>query len=363
MCSWTSHPIRPWSTAIRFGLGALHPICVLDTAPDSTRRSESRSSRRSESASANPARLDAPANPAASARSASSPTASARRCLRLGARVTSSRFVDRALMATGHASYRPILAPEQRIRRRLDRPHQHRSDLGLEPSLHHVHPVAVHEHRERPAAVPSLLGRQLRVARQLLPHAHHLLQVRRRARARELEQLRLALRRGHARQRPHLRVRDAALPQRAGSLRQVLQCPRGAHPLARRTDLDADLPGQPLSAGTEAVLPAAPAIEVGDEGHHLRFRRVDAGGQLGDAVAQPGEVVVGFAGLGRGGRRDGFGTGRRGDGLRSERCRDGSRAGRTKGGLGGRSSSAGPGGGGNGVRGCDHRSSQRAIVQ
>ena len=193
--------------------------------------------------------------------------------------------------------------------------------------------------------MPGLLGGQLLVARQLPPHAHHPLQLRRRTDTRELEQLRLAVGRSHARQRPHLGIGDAPLPQRVGRLGQFLQRTGGADPFARRADLDADPPGQPLGTGTEAVLPAAPAVEVGDEVHHLRLRGVDARGQLRDALAEPGEFVGGLAGPGTGGSGDGIGPSTpRFPHHRGPRERLLASVVEN-------------------VRGCDHHSSQHAIVQ
>lgn len=100
-------------------------------------------------------------------------------------------------------------------------------------SAAHIHPVIVHEGRERAPLMPDLLRLQLSLAGQPSPHAHHPLQLCRGTGARKREQLRLALRRGHAGKRPHLGVGDAASPQSVGGLRQVFQRSGGPYPLAR----------------------------------------------------------------------------------------------------------------------------------
>ena len=192
------------------------------------------------------------------------------------------------------------LAPEERVRRRLHRPHQHGPGLRLEPPPHHVHPLAVHEDREGAGAVAGPLGGQLPLARQPPPRAHRPLQLRGRSGARELEQLRLALGRRDAGERAHLGVGDASAPQGLRGLRQTLERPRRADPLARRSDLDAGPPREPLGAGSEAVPPAAAPVEVGDEGHHPHLRGVDARGELGDALAQLEELVGVPGGVGAG---------------------------------------------------------------
>ena len=56
-----------------------------------------------------------------------------------------------------------------------------------------------------------------------------------------------------------------------------------AHLLARRADIEAALPVEPVRAGLrEAVRPAVAAVELGDQAQPAVVGRVEVAGQLGD---------------------------------------------------------------------------------
>ena len=98
----------------------------------------------------------------------------------------------------------------------------------------------------------------------------------------------LVLRRGHPRDRAHLRVRDLAAAHGVAQLRQLAEGARHAHVLAGSPQREPGPPAQPLGA-REATVPAVPLVELADEHEQLVGGGLDAGRQLGDAIAEPRE--------------------------------------------------------------------------
>jgi hypothetical protein len=59
--------------------------------------------------------------------------------------------------------------------------------------------------------------------------------------------------------------------------------------LAGGAGLEADAPGEPLGAGLEPRVPAAPRVELPDQLQKPRGGRLEMRGKLGDLVAEPFE--------------------------------------------------------------------------
>ena len=200
---------------------------------------------------------------------------------------------------------RPRLAPLG-VERRVQRPPHGGAHLGRQPAAHHHHPVLVHPGRERPRGVPLRVLRRLGRAVDPPPRADYLLDVRRGAGQRHVEQRLLGLGRGHAGDGAHLRVGDGAAPQRVAQPGQPAQGAGDPHVLAGGAGRQAGAPAQPLGAGGEAG-PAVARVELAEQAQQLAGGRLDAGGQLGDAVAEHVEAGCGLVpafrqGSGRPGR-------------------------------------------------------------
>jgi hypothetical protein len=113
--------------------------------------------------------------------------------------------------------------------------------------------------------------------------AHELLDVRRRAMARDVNEHRFVRGRGHARHRADFGVRDLAVGERRADLGQVLERTRHAHLLTCRNGPDAALPVEPLRRVDETVaLVGLSAIELGDESEEAIRRSVQVAPELGD---------------------------------------------------------------------------------
>ena len=132
----------------------------------------------------------------------------------------------------------------------------------------------------------------------------------------ELDQLRLVLGRGHARQGPDLGPREPPLLHLGRGQGQVGKAPGRPQPLAGRAEGDPGPPVQPVGAGA----PPAPEfllVEAAQQRQKPVQGGVDVRGKLGDLVAD-GIAVRGSGGRGSGGRggrgRDGSGRGGRGIG-------------------------------------------------
>ena len=187
---------------------------------------------------------------------------------------------------------------------RLQRPPQHRPHLRRQPPPDNHHPVLVHPRPQFAARVLPPLLRLLHVPVDAPPRPRDPFHVRRRARQRNIEQGLLVRRRGHPRDRAHLRVGDLAAAHGVAQLRQLPEGARHADVLAGRPQREPGPPAQPLGA-REATVPAVPLVELADEHEQLVGGGLDAGGQLGDAVAEPREPRAAVGGSRRavGGRR------------------------------------------------------------
>ena len=97
--------------------------------------------------------------------------------------------------------------------------------------------------------------------------------------------------RGHARDGAHLRVGDLSPPHGVAQLRQLRQRPRHPHVLAGRTGREPRAPAQPVGAGGPAG-PAATGIELADQDEQVVGGGLDAGGELGYAVAEAFELCA-----------------------------------------------------------------------
>ena len=71
-------------------------------------------------------------------------------------------------------------------------------------------------------------------------------------------------------------VVEVAALHRRGNLRQTLERPSCTHFLACRAEAEAALPVQPVRAGEEAVVPAAPLVELAEHDQQLVGGGVDA---------------------------------------------------------------------------------------
>ena len=188
--------------------------------------------------------------------------------------------------------------PPRLVARRLQRPPQRGPDLRRQTPADNHHPVLIHPRSQSPVRGPPPVLRLLHVAVDAPPRPGDPFHVRRRARQRHVEQGLLVLKRGHPRDRPHLRVGDLAAAHGVAQLRQRSEGPRHADVLAGRPRREPGPPAQPVRA-RQATVPALLLVELADEDEQLVGGGLDAGGQLGDAVAEPCELRAAVAGRGR----------------------------------------------------------------
>ena len=155
---------------------------------------------------------------------------------------------------------RPLLLPRRRptparAARRLQCPPQHRPHLRRQTPPDNHHPVLVHPRPQPPARLLPPFLRLLRVPVDAPPRPGYPFHVRRRAREGRVEQGLLVLRRGHPRDRPHLRVGDLAAAHGVAQLRQLPEGPRHSDVLAGRPRREPGPPAQPVGA-RQATIPA-----------------------------------------------------------------------------------------------------------
>ena len=218
-----------------------------------------------------------------------------------GAGRLGGRFVFRARRRVGAflfpAAVRLRRAPRV-VARRLQRAPQHRPDLRRQPPADNHHPVLVHPRPQPAARVSPPLLRLLHVPVDAPPRAGDPLHVRRRARQRHVEQGLLVLRGGDPGDRAHLRVGDPAAAHGVAQLRQLSEGAGHADVLAGGPRREPGPPAQPVRA-RQATVPALLLVELADEDEQLVGGGLNAGGQLGDAVAEPGELRSAVAGRSR----------------------------------------------------------------
>jgi len=186
----------------------------------------------------------------------------------------------------------PVLI--QRVAGRGQRLNKHGANLRREPPADDDHTVFVWIHMQRAAGVAPRRLPRFGLSIDPAPAAHDALDVLGGAGPADREQPLLGLRRGDARERPNLGVRQLAASE---CLRQTGQCTeRPGHPdaLARCARVEPDTPRQPGGAREEARVPASAGIEIADEVEQVRGRGVEVGGQFGDLVAEPVELDYGL---------------------------------------------------------------------
>ena len=211
------------------------------------------------------------------------------------------RFVFRARRRVGGFLFPATVRrrhPPSLVASRLQRAPQHRPDLRRQPPADNHHPVLVHPRPQPAARVSPPLLRLLHVPVDAPPRAGDPLHVRRRARQRHVEQGLLVLRGGDPGDRAHLRVGDPAAAHGVAQLRQLSEGAGHADVLAGGPRREPGPPAQPVRA-RQATVPALLLVELADEDEQLVGGGLDAGGQLGDAVAEPGELRSAVAGRSR----------------------------------------------------------------
>jgi len=187
----------------------------------------------------------------------------------------------------------------ERLARRLERPHEQRPRLRLQPAAHDDHPVLVRVHLERPALMTRRRLLRLDLPVHLPPRPHDALHVGRRPRPPDGQEPRFGLRSRDSRERADLRVGQLPPGQGGGELGQFAQRPRHADPFPGRPRVEAHAPAEPLCAGAAAVGPAPARVELADQGEEPGGGGVEVSREHGDLVTEPVEV-----GRGRGhGRR------------------------------------------------------------
>jgi hypothetical protein len=139
---------------------------------------------------------------------------------------------------------------------------------------------------ERPAGMLARGLAGFRLPVHATPAPHDPLNVDRRARSPHREQARFGLRGRDAGQSAHLGVGQLSARGRRGQGRQRPEGAGDSDMLAGGARGKSDSPGEPFGAGTEPGVPAAARVELANEREEAGHRRLEAGGELGDLVAQ-----------------------------------------------------------------------------
>ena len=96
-----------------------------------------------------------------------------------------------------------------------------------------------------------------------------------------------------AEQRTHLRVGQLTSPEGVIDQGEVGELAGDAYALARRDEVPADSPGEPVRARQRALrVPATPPIEVTQVGEQAMGRRIEVRGVLGDPFPQLLELSI-----------------------------------------------------------------------
>ncbi len=150
-----------------------------------------------------------------------------------------------------------------------------------------------------PILVPALLVCRIRSPVDPPPRPHQALDMGRRRRAGEAEELGFVRGGCHAGQRTHLRVGELAALHGGAQAREGGQGAGDAHLLARGPQIESGAPVEPVAARVEALVPPLALVELADQDQQLVGGGLDAGRQLGDGVTEAVHLGA-LAGLRRG---------------------------------------------------------------
>jgi hypothetical protein len=172
----------------------------------------------------------------------------------------SSGVARRALVGTqGRLRQRNLL------HRALERLQDDGTDLGRQLRADRDRAIALPVIAQPAMPLLLLLARELGDLTHVAPVPHQLLDVIRRAVARDLQEIFVGARIRDARDRADLRVAQLATFHRGADVRQLRERVPDAYFLARRAEPDAALPVEPVRAGLrETVRPSAATIELRD---------------------------------------------------------------------------------------------------
>jgi hypothetical protein len=167
--------------------------------------------------------------------------------------------------------------------RGIERLQQQRTALGGQLQLYDQRAVLIVEIAEPPLRVLPRLARDLFHFLHAAELPHHCFDVMRGAVQSDVEQS--LLRRGccDAGDRAHLRVAEFAATHGRGDQWQAFERAGDTDLLARRPQIEAALPAEPVGAGMrKAIGPALATVELGDQHQPAVVRRVEVPGQFGD---------------------------------------------------------------------------------
>ena len=183
--------------------------------------------------------------------------------------------------------FRGNVRQRQVLERGVERLHDEATGLGRQPRLDHDRAVLLVAPGKTAVSVLTRLALELGDFQHVAEVPHQLLDVARRAVQRHREQRRLGPGAGHPRQRPHLGVAQFPARHRRTDERQRLERVRHPHLLARRAQIQAALPVEPVRAALgEAAVPTQAAVELRDEREPAVGAGVQVPGELGDLVDQ-----------------------------------------------------------------------------